>query len=250
MATLLMRLAGPLQSWGSDSRFTRRKTGHEPTKSGVIGLVAAALGLSREDDLSTFEGVLFGVRIDQPGEFLTDFQTAARRKWDKEKKSWVRDKVMPLSQRSYLSDAVFVAALEAPEERIQAFSEALSSPRYPLYLGRRSCPPSSQILISCEKSLGLMEALSSVPWQATKPHKRRYAGREVRLEVVRDALEDDGPDVPTYSVRDVPLSYSQQQREYGWREVVKDFVVVENDLLVSLSSPDDEHDPTRLLEGR
>lgn len=44
MATLLLRLAAPLQSWGSDSKFETRKTGREPTKSGVVGLLAAALG--------------------------------------------------------------------------------------------------------------------------------------------------------------------------------------------------------------
>lgn len=47
MATLLLRLAAPLQSWGSDSKFETRKTDREPTKSGVVGLLAAALGLRR-----------------------------------------------------------------------------------------------------------------------------------------------------------------------------------------------------------
>lgn len=45
MATLLLRLAAPLQAWGADSKFETRKTNREPTKSGVIGLLAAALGL-------------------------------------------------------------------------------------------------------------------------------------------------------------------------------------------------------------
>ena len=39
MATLLLRLAAPLQAWGADSKFETRKTGREPTKSGVIGLL-------------------------------------------------------------------------------------------------------------------------------------------------------------------------------------------------------------------
>ena len=49
MATLLLRLAAPLQAWGADSKFETRKTGREPTKSGVIGLLAAALGLRRDE---------------------------------------------------------------------------------------------------------------------------------------------------------------------------------------------------------
>ena len=48
MATLLLRLAAPLQAWGADSKFETRKTNREPTKSGVIGLLAAALGLERD----------------------------------------------------------------------------------------------------------------------------------------------------------------------------------------------------------
>ena len=48
MATLLLRLAAPLQSWGADSKFEVRKTNREPTKSGVLGLLAAALGYRRE----------------------------------------------------------------------------------------------------------------------------------------------------------------------------------------------------------
>ena len=43
MATLLMRLAGPMQSWGTTSRFDQRDTGKEPSKSGVVGLLAAVL---------------------------------------------------------------------------------------------------------------------------------------------------------------------------------------------------------------
>lgn len=64
MATLLLRLAAPLQSWGSDSKFETRKTDREPTKSGVVGLLAAALGLRRDDTegLARLNGLRFAVR--------------------------------------------------------------------------------------------------------------------------------------------------------------------------------------------
>ena len=41
MSVLLLRLSGPMQSWGVQSRFTVRDTGLEPSKSGVVGLIAA-----------------------------------------------------------------------------------------------------------------------------------------------------------------------------------------------------------------
>ena len=75
MAVLLLKLAGPLQSWGSASRFTDRGTQHEPTKSGVVGLLAAALGRRRTASVDDLASLRFGVRIDQPGTLQDDFQT-------------------------------------------------------------------------------------------------------------------------------------------------------------------------------
>ncbi len=82
MSTLLLRLAAPLQSWGVASKFDTRDTAREPTKSGVIGLLAAALGRSRTESLDDLKELRFGVRIDQPGTFLRDFHTARRNKQD------------------------------------------------------------------------------------------------------------------------------------------------------------------------
>ena len=77
MATLLLRLAAPLQSWGSDSKFDIRRTGREPTKSGVVGLLAAAKGYRRDDArvLEPLCSLRMGVRIDQEGQLLRDFHT-------------------------------------------------------------------------------------------------------------------------------------------------------------------------------
>jgi len=61
MATLLLRLAGPMQSWGYESKFEIRRTGAFPTKSGVIGMLAAALGMSREEPLDELCGLKFGI---------------------------------------------------------------------------------------------------------------------------------------------------------------------------------------------
>ena len=79
MATLLLRLAAPLQSWGR-VKFETRKTNREPTKSGVIGLLAAALGLRRDDaaGLARLNGLHFAVRADREGSLLVDFHTANR----------------------------------------------------------------------------------------------------------------------------------------------------------------------------
>lgn len=209
MTTLLLRLAGPLQAWGADSRFTRRETRSEPTKSGVLGLLAAAQGRRRTDPIADLAALRFGVRVDQPGRLTRDFQTAIRR---------TDGKSMPLSYRFYLADAVFVAGIGGDKALLQGLDEAIRHPAYPLYLGRRSCPAEGRI------SLGLVDAevadaLTSVPWQAAAWFRRKAASR-LALELLVDA-DGHSFDGDTETVRDVPISYSPERREYSWRDVVR-----------------------------
>ena len=119
MATLLLRLAAPLQAWGADSKFETRKTGREPTKSGVIGLLAAALGLRRDEREAPLRltGLRFGVRVEREGQLLVDYHTA---KTQDEKTSYV-------TYRHYLQDAVFLAGIESEDA-------ALLQPAYPATL--------------------------------------------------------------------------------------------------------------------
>ena len=78
MPTLLLRLVGPMQSWGTTSRFDHRDTGKEPSKSGIVGLLAAALGIGRENwtDLEPLSRLAMGVRHDRAGVPKRDYQTA------------------------------------------------------------------------------------------------------------------------------------------------------------------------------
>jgi len=76
MTTLLLRLAGPMQSWGTQSRFDHRDTGLEPSKSGVVGLLCAALGRPRAADGSDLAALRMGVRVDREGVLKVDYQTA------------------------------------------------------------------------------------------------------------------------------------------------------------------------------
>lgn len=107
MHTLLLRLAGPMQSWGTHSRFSIRDTGREPSKSGVIGLLCAALGRPREEPVDDLARLLMGVRIDREGRLLRDFQTAL----DVVKASGARSDHAVLSNRDYLADADFLVGL-------------------------------------------------------------------------------------------------------------------------------------------
>lgn len=224
MSTLLLRLAGPLQSWGDSSRFTRRETRSEPTKSGVLGMVAAAQGRRRTDPLEDLLALRFGVRVDQPGRIERDFQTAHHP---------AREKAEPLSYRYYLADAVFVAGIEGDHTLLEGVADALQHPAYPLYLGRRSCPPAYGFRTkpaAGERRGGIVDglvaeplipALRAHPWKAADWHKKRLAPTPtVRLDLVvdKDAADGEGAD---YTARDVPQSFSPERRMYGWREVTR-----------------------------
>lgn len=233
MTVLLLRLAGPLQSWGSSSRFARRGTEVAPTKSGVIGLLAAAKGVRRTEPLTELLGLEFGVRIDQPGQILRDFQTA---------RSLDGRESAPLTYRFYLADAVFLAGVSGERELLHGLAEALRRPRFPLYLGRRSCPPAGPISLGVHDG-SLDDALTSWPWLAAEWHRRR-AARTVRLEIIRDAR----PGEPvTETVPDAPVSFDPAHRQHTWRSVLRRHVDVTNDLAERAGVTD--HDPLSLLGG-
>lgn len=206
MKTLLIRLAGPLQAWGAASRFSRRDTNQEPTKSGVIGLLAAAQGRRRTDPIEDLAALSFGVRIDQPGRLLRDFQVAVRPS---------DGKSMPLSYRYYLADAVFLAGVTGNPDVIDGLVDALRAPSFPLYLGRRSCPPSGPVFLKVVDS-PVESALKEAEWQAAQWYRRRQ-GTMVDLRAVVDADPGDVADM----VRDEPLSFDPEMRQYGWRAVVE-----------------------------
>lgn len=205
MTTLLLRLAAPMQSWGDDSHFAARHTRLAPTKSGVLGLLAAAEGRWRTDPIADLAKLKFGVRVDQPGRVITDFQTAIR---------WRDGESMPLSTRYYVADAVYVAAVEGDNETIAGVVEAVQAPSFPLYLGRRSCPVVGDVFLGVTDQ-GLEDALRSEVWHAAKWH-RSGLDRSVSLDLFLDAAPGEGDEV----VRDVPLSYDPERRAYGWREVL------------------------------
>lgn len=236
MSVLTLRLAGPLQAWGASARFTRRTTESAPTKSGVIGLLAAARGIQRGDDkqLQPLADLRFGVRIDQPGTRLRDFQTAIH---------WPTEKSMPLSDRFYLADAVFVAAVEGELNLLTDLHDALKAPAYPPFLGRRSCPPAQPVELRLHPHHDLLQALSSEPWQASPWHARRHrAGPLVTLPVL---LEEPQSHMTAETIRDQPISFAAHHRRHALRTIVRHDVHIPHPQTAAPSTP--PHDPFDVL---
>ena len=211
MSTLMLRLAAPLQSWGSSSKFETRTTEKMPTKSGVVGMLAAALGYRRDDDLSTLNALKFGVRADREGEDITDFHMAHEEDFWKKHDS----KYTHMTIRHYLSDAVFLVGLEGDTELLTKLEDALYAPRFPLFLGRRSCPPTLPIVIGI-RDLPLKAALYGES-SLCERHERM-----LRVQIEPDNIDADNMDVGM--VQDMPISFNPNKRIYGYRKVEESFV--------------------------
>lgn len=217
MPTLLLRLTGPMQSWGTTSRFDQRDTGKEPSKSGVIGLLAAALGIDREqwsDDLQALAALTMGVRHDRPGVPKRDYQTAQNII------SAGRSKVhetAAVTTRDYLADAVFLVGLEGSDRALlERAHAALQNPVWPLALGRKSYVPSEPIgLDGGVVDRPLLDALATWPWLAVP---RKWEAIPERLLVSIESSDGTG------ALRmDQPLS-SFAERRFGARYVRSDWV--------------------------
>ena len=229
MSVLLMQLAGPLQSWGSSSRFARRATEAAPTKSGVIGLLAAAQGRPRSADLADLAALRFGVRIDQPGTLLRDFQTAHR---------FDTGAALPTSERFYLADAVFVAGVEGEPGIIEELHRSLLHPVFLPYLGRRSCPPARPISLGVRHELTLEQALGTEEWRAARWYQRRHREAEVDLELL---IEPAVAEEQTGSLRDQPITFDPLHRRYALRGIRHARATVRN------PAARRDHDPTSVL---
>ena len=190
MTTLLLRLQAPMQSWGISSHFGVRDTCREPTKSGVIGLICAALGRPRSAAVNDFAQLKMGIRVDREGKIMKDYQIAQ----NVYKASGGKPKQSEPSNRYYLSDAVFLVGLEGEKSLLMEIQEALCRPKWFLYLGRKAFPPSRPLWLSDGlQNVPLMEALVSYPLLAVPS--------EERLRVV---IEDEkGPILR----KDVPISF-------------------------------------------
>ena len=215
---LLLRLEGPMQSWGTRSRWDVRDTGSEPTKSGIIGLIGCAVGLRRDDpELERLDReLLFGVRIERPGVISTDYHTVTgyhRTAAGDYKHSGGTAKSLAKAQehgestivspRDYLHDAAFLVALASHDHALLRqlagelehpnWSGDLRFPKWPLYLGRKSCVPSCPVLDRlADEYENLEEALRKEAWAAPRSQSRRSLKLEAWIECLEGEPEKQG----------------------------------------------------------
>jgi len=212
MTTLLMRFAAPMQSWGTQSHFTYRDTGRDPSKSGVIGLIAAALGRPRTASLIDLDALVMGVRVNAEGAVRRDYQTVGgtHRQHDGAYGVAQVDGKVGTAQtyRSYLVDADFLVGLEATNDEqsalLHTIAHALHAPQWPLFLGRKSYVPSKPIALPLVPPLGpglreqtVRAALLAFPWPRAATH----------LRCIYESLHGE-------QRLDRPVSFAVQDRQY------------------------------------
>lgn len=220
MPTLLLRLVGPMQSWGTTSRFDQRDTAKEPSKSGVVGILAAALGIDRGNwtDLEPLTHLTMGVRHDRPGIPMRDYQTAGCAEGDTIiKADGNPSKEGVVSRRFYIADAAFLVGLECDEHSfLKRILAALDDPVWPLALGRKSYVPSEPIWMeNGVQNAPLHDVLARWPWIAKQ---RQWEELPDKLLVSHES--DDGSGV----LKMDQLLSSFAERRFGARFVCTEWI--------------------------
>ena len=216
MATLLLRLQGPMQAWGVQSRFGVRDTAREPSKSGVIGLLCAALGRDRTESVEDLAELRMGIRVDKAGSVQMDFHTA-----NEVLKAGGGIKNTEISRRYYLADAAFLVGLESDGfALLKELHAALQNPKWMLFLGRKAFVPSPPVYLPEGLRLeeDMITAFRKYPWlsEDEKAYKkvRRQANGQIRL-----MLENETGEI---LINDHPISFAE--RQFAPRRVHVDWI--------------------------
>jgi CRISPR system Cascade subunit CasD len=208
-----------MQSWGTQSRFQVRDGAAEPSKSGIVGLLCAAIGRDRAEPVDDLARLRMGVRVDFGGLVKVDYQTAGgtHRRGDAYGVPKVDGRPATVeSRRYYLADADFLVGLEGDAGLLALCHDFLERPVWPLFLGRKSHVPS---LLPREpgglREAGLEDALSRHPWPRPALPVPPPPRRPAHLLLVLEASVSSGHETR----RDQPYGCAFQHRRFLTRYV-------------------------------
>jgi CRISPR system Cascade subunit CasD len=239
--TLFLRLEAPLQSWGERGQWSERDTAPEPTKSGIVGVLACALGWADDElirDLS--HSIRVGVRCDHIANptKLTDYQTVGGGYASpqlltgegKPKLSKGAPHTEP-TKREYLSDASFLVAVQAMPERVALLSAAVQSPVWPVFLGRKSCVPTRPLFDGLGDFDSLEKALRIHPARLMNGRSLSKPARAVlECSAVEEGSQRRRDEIVRSSIRLFGARYS---REVWIKDVPVEYVFASGDVLSS-----------------
>jgi CRISPR system Cascade subunit CasD len=210
MSSLVLYLDGPFQGWGYMADHAWRNTLPHPTRSGITGILAAALGIDRNDPeesvkigrLNTLGMTMVGLQPEGrvvAGRQIRDYHTAQTRNR--------RGEVVghaDVTRRDYLIDSKFIVMIEGDLGLLDILESAVRNPVWFCTLGRRSCVTTAPIL------LGRFDSE-----QAAITELENRLGKSVRVAL---RVEEVAPDAGGMLLRDLPLSFGR--RSFGQRSIL------------------------------
>lgn len=232
--TLALCFDAPMQSWGTLSRFTYRDTATEPTKSGVVGLLGAALGVARDDNegIAALAALRLGVRVDRPGTVERDYHTVQN-----VPTTTGRGHRGQVTERFYLADATFLVVLEGDPELLANIAVAVHRPRWPLHFGRKAFPPARPLLApptakrselpltgaGLQPTSSLENVLTTHTWLEFSSEYRQRANFDLasgRERTLRTVVDSEPGHSHAELRHDHPVTFTRDDRRHTAREVI------------------------------
>ncbi|WP_320171107.1 type I-E CRISPR-associated protein Cas5/CasD [Maridesulfovibrio sp.] len=223
---LIFTIYGPMQGWGSVAVGEVRPAAQRPTRSGLLGLLAAAMGVRRGDPLLSdlTRAARVAVREDRSGSVMLDYHTTQVPSEKKNRVFRTRRQELGtmldkddrlntiLSRREYLMNAAFTACIWFDGEHpfvMKDIAEALNRPRLNVYLGRKSCAPGFPFMPEIVSAADELEALGCYAPEMRKAYGARS------LDKCPVWTEVEHGDFTRYSVRDMVTDHNR--RQFGMR---------------------------------
>ena len=227
MRYLALYLRAPLQSWGASSKFGDRGTIAAPTRSGLLGLIAAACGIDKNDEardhiwLADAAKLSLTILAFRRGDRMTDYHTVGAR-YDKDD-PWQRRMIPTKAEdgkpknyatethRDYLMDSVFGAVISGDDALVDEMAEGLSDPVWGVWLGRKSCIPTEPILVGVfDSDATARKALDARLHASLERGGGKIAGKR-EDEAVRFDLVEAAADEAEETLLDVPVSFKKRK---------------------------------------
>ena len=234
MKYLALYLRAPLQSWGASSKFGDRGTLDAPTRSGLLGMIAAACGIDKNDEkrdrewLARASNLSLSVFAFRRGDRMTDYHTVGggfdeTDPWQKRmiptKAESGKPRGTDLTHRDYLMDSVFGAVLSGDDIFLAEMASGLANPVWGVWFGRKSCIPTEPVFAgvfdSDEAARGALAARMRASLERGNGKVAGKEGSDVAFVVV-EATAGSAED----AVLDVPVSFSR--REFNARRIRKE----------------------------
>ena len=225
MKHLALYLRAPLQSWGASSKFGDRGTLDAPTRSGLLGLLAAACGIDKNDAARDREWLERAAKLSlsvlafRRGDRMSDYHTVGARydrddPWQKRMipvTSEGKSRGTDLTRRDYLTDSVFGAVLSGDDVLIAEMATALADPVWGVWFGRKSCIPTEPILVGTfDSDEEARKALDARLRASLERGGGKVAGKgedeAVKFDLLEAAVED-----AEETLLDVPVSFNRRE---------------------------------------